>query len=93
MSPTLTAGLPPVMACACGVWICCMSHWSGDRLSESEAGAFGRSPVELSALACSSGSFEAKFVVADAPSTRLSFITSSRKDALLDLAIATPIWS
>src|SRR4051794_23893331 len=44
MSPTTTAGLPPVIPCASGTWICRMSHWSGDKLSSSAAGAWGRSP-------------------------------------------------
>ena len=40
MSPTTTDELPPVIACASGVWICRMSHWSGDRGSKSETGVF-----------------------------------------------------
>ena len=39
MSPTTTDGLPPVIACASGAWICTMSHCSPDRLSLSVAGA------------------------------------------------------
>ena len=47
MSPTTTAGLPPVIACASNAWICRMSHCSGARLS-CVAGEFGRSPGEAS---------------------------------------------
>src|SRR2546423_2058930 len=97
MSPTRTAGLPPVIAWACGALICRMSHWSGDRLSESVAGEFGRSPPggpEASRLLpLESLTRVAKPAVDEAFSIRLSLSRLARNDALVDCAIATPIWS
>src|SRR5438093_9956933 len=96
ISPARTAGLPPVMAWASGVWIWRISHCSGERLSASVAGELGRSPgggPDASALeAWSSLSLVAKAAVDAAPSTLLSLTTLARKFALADRAIATPIW-
>jgi hypothetical protein len=54
MMPVITAGLPPVTACARGVSICRMSHWSGNSGSW-PAGAFGSSGGCSSWLAASTG--------------------------------------
>ena len=91
MSPTSTDGLPPVIACACGVWIWRMSHCIDEKGSESAAGALGRVPC--APLASSLPSLDAKPAVEDTPSIRLSFARSFANDALSDRAIATPIWS
>src|SRR3954469_1159948 len=95
MSPTSTDGLPPVMAWACGVWICRMSHCRGDRLSLSLAGKLGRSPgggpeAPSSEPADGSSSRDAKPLVDDTPSTRLSLDSADANDALSERAMATP---
>ena len=63
-----------------------MSHWSGDRLSLSVAGEFGRSPcggpLAASWLAASSFSFVAYRLVPEAFSTRWSFSRLSRNESL-----------
>ena len=81
-----------MIACASGVWICVMSHWSPDRLSESVAGAFGN-PLGASAAAdCSSpDTCVAKPAVEAALWIRPSATSFWRNDVLSDLAIATPI--
>src|SRR3954468_19162881 len=69
MSPTSTARLPPVIACACGVCIWRMSHCSGESVSVSLAGAFGRSPPPLLSLAAGSLPRDARPAVEATPST------------------------
>jgi hypothetical protein len=93
MSPTRTDGLPPVIACASGAWICRISHCS-ENSGSSVAGLFGNAESGAPpASACSFGSCVAKPAVEEAFSTRLSCSRLSRKDVLSDRAIATPIWS
>ena len=94
MSPTSTDGLPPVIACASGVWICVMSHCSPDSESLSVAGAFGKpargGPARLAVVKLDR---EARAVDA-ALSTALSASAGcSANDELDELAITTPILS
>src|ERR687888_1275482 len=97
MSPTRTAGLPPVIACASGVWICRMSHWSDDRESVSVAGELGRPPaggpesVDELVADSTSDSWVANAAVDAAFWMVESLSRLSRNDGLLELAIATPI--
>ena len=91
MSPTSTDGLPPVIACACGALISRMSHCSGESVSLSLAGAFGRGGVPDESLVSTSGSFTAKPSVLATFSIAELFSRSSRNDGLDDRAIATPI--
>ena len=93
MSPTSTAGLPPVIVCAAGALICCMSHWKPLKVSVSVAGGFGRSPGGGPASVADStfGSCIANPAVAVTASTPASASNASRNDALPDFAIATPI--
>jgi hypothetical protein len=94
MSPTTTAGLPPVIAWACGVWICRMSHWSDENVSASVAGAFGRSPSWASELVSVTGlTRDPNPAVDETPSTLLSRPIAVANDALSERAITTPIWS
>ena len=97
MSPTTTDGLPPVIACACGAWICRMSHCRPENVSVSLAGAFGRSPGCGPAAASrpprGSWSFDAKRAVEETPSTRLPFPSLAANDVLFERATATPILS
>src|SRR5436305_14316817 len=97
MSPTTTAGLPPVIAWACGVWIWRMSHCSGDSESLSPAGALGRppggGPFGSDDEPAGSSSLDAKFFVDATPSTRLSLARAVENELLSDRATATPIWS
>jgi hypothetical protein len=85
MSPTTTAGLPPVMAWASGVWICRMSHCRAARLS-SVAGAFGRSPGDVSGTSTFATARETATVSIPAP----PFIACANVGEL-DRAITTPI--
>jgi hypothetical protein len=89
MSPTTTAGLPPVTAWASGALIWRMSHWSPVSGSPSVAGALGRSPSPPAA--CSSLRWVANASVADTPSTRLSRWRSVANAVLAERATTTPI--
>jgi hypothetical protein len=71
-----------------------MSHWSGENVSASVAGEFGRSPgCRASASAAGSATFEPKPAVDATPSMRPSFESVEANDALFERAMATPIWS
>src|SRR2546430_17045308 len=98
MSPTSTDGLPPVIACASGVWIWRMSHCKGDKVSLSVAGELGRLPGggplasgEDSPFTVQSLIFVAQALAADTPSIRLSVMRLARNAVLSGLAIPTPI--
>ena len=92
MSPTRTELLPPVIAWASGVWIWAMSHWSGDKLSVSLAGAFAKAPDGASlAAGISSRSLTPNPRVDAAESIRGSFNTAAAKFGDPERAIATPI--
>ena len=85
-----------MIACASGVWICRMSHCSGESGSLSLAGAFWRSPgggPDASVFSFGS-SLVANAEVDAAFSTDVSAASRLlRNDALEDVAIATPISS
>ena len=72
-----------------------MSHCSGENVSASVAGAFGRSPGDAPLASVESSlllsSLVAKPPVPETLSIRLSLSMLARKDALSDFAIATPI--
>ena len=89
MSPTSTSELPPVIAWACGAWICTMSNCSPDRLSESVAGALGR--AGSAPVIAPSSSWTPKPAVDCAPWIRLSRSRFARNVELSQVAIATPI--
>src|SRR2546430_17628995 len=98
MSPTSTDGLPPVIACASGVWIWRMSHCKGDKVSLSVAGELGRLPgggplasVEDSPFTVPSLIFVAKALVADTPSIRMSVLELAPYAVLSELSITIPI--
>ena len=92
MSPTRTELLPPVIACASGVWIWAMSHCSGDKLSESLAGEFGKPPASGPfATRLSSRSLTPNPRVDAAASIRESLSTAVLKLGEFDRAITTPI--
>src|SRR5580765_1698568 len=94
MSPTRTSGLPPVIACASGVWIWAMSHCSPDSESLSVAGGFGRLPGGGPPSVWPSSSLTANCAVAEALSTALlDFGRLLANVGLADVAITTPIWS
>src|SRR5437764_11084794 len=91
MSPTSTLGLPPVIACASGVWIWFMSHCNPERLSPPVTGVavVGSAPPEPAASAA--GNLYANRSVDDAFWILASFSRLSRNDGLLDDAMTTPI--
>ena len=92
MSPTSTDGLPPVIACACGVLIWRMSHCNPESESASVAGVLGTAPgfAPVSSTWVF-GSWYANPAVDEAPSMRLSLSRLSRNDSLSERAITTPI--
>ena len=90
MSPTTTVGLPPVIACASGAWICCMSHCRPARVSSAPGAAAGAAVGPV--LAITSPSLVPRPSVRAAPLTLLFCCTAEAKVALLDRAMTTPIW-
>src|SRR5437660_10656998 len=98
MSPTSTDGLPPVIACASGVWIWRMSHCKGDEVSWSVAGELGRLPGggplasrEDSPFTGPRLIYAAKALVPATPSLRSPLMRLSLNLLLAELAITTPV--
>jgi hypothetical protein len=72
-----------------------MSHWSGENVSPSVAGSFGRppggGPLVPSSFAAGSASLDANLAVEETPSTRLSWPIRDAKAGSSERAMATPI--
>src|SRR5919106_3849237 len=88
MTPTVTSGLPPVIAWASGALIRFAHHWSGENVSPSATGSLGSLGSPRQALP---GGAPLSPPVAATPSTDRSRSSAAAKPGLDDSATTTPI--